>query len=262
MAAMDVWPTDAAEGSVATEARWRQMARHWTPSGVLAEVGGALKPTLTFPNLSIQSGAVWIDGHYAELPGSQVLTATANGIAVVRFDPAANSAELLWRDGVSVPTQSPTGVWEEPIAETVGSVLKDVRGLVSAHGGRTGTTRTTAQSSLPANAFTTLNWSITSFDSGGFIFSSTEAVIPPGLDGIYAVSAQLATSGTNVGAYISAQIGGLRIDTLATGNGRSHISYHGPLTAGTKVSFRYWGGTAGSSLPVTESQCNVYRLTP
>jgi hypothetical protein len=48
-------------------------------------------------------------------------------MAVVRFDPAANTAELLWRDGVSTPTQNPNGVWELPLAKTVGSALTDLR---------------------------------------------------------------------------------------------------------------------------------------
>jgi hypothetical protein len=123
MVAMSVWPTDGADGSVASEARWRKMGRLWAPSGI----AGNMTPTLAYPNLTIQPGAAWVDGHYAELASSQVLTATTNGLAVVRFDPAANTAELLWRDGVSVPAQSPTGVWELPIAKTVGGVLTDLR---------------------------------------------------------------------------------------------------------------------------------------
>ena len=127
MVAMNVWPTDGADGSVASEARWRKMGRVWAPSGVIGGAGGELAPSLAFPNLTVQSGAAWVDGHYTELAGSQVLTATANGLAVVRFDPAANTADLLWRDAVSVPAQSPTGTWELPIAKTVGSALSDQR---------------------------------------------------------------------------------------------------------------------------------------
>lgn len=135
MVAMNVWPTDAADGSVASEARWRKMARTWTPSAVVAGVGGAFVPSLTYPNLTIQAGAAWVDGHFCELLSSQVLTVTANGLAVVRFDPAANTAELLYRDAVSVPAQSPTGVWEMPVARISGSALTDVRPIVLADGG-------------------------------------------------------------------------------------------------------------------------------
>ena len=136
MVAMNVWPTDAAEGSVATEARWRAMARYWQPSGVLVGQGGSLAPSLAYPNLTIQAGVAWVDGHYCELLGSQVLTVTANGLAVVRFDPAANTAELIYRDGATTPTQNPTGIFEIPIAVIAGSALTvDARALVDAGGG-------------------------------------------------------------------------------------------------------------------------------
>ncbi len=111
MVAMNVWPTDAGDGSVANEARWRKMARHWTASGVLAGVGSGMQPSLAFPNLTVKAGAAWVDGHYAELLGDQVLAVTANGIVVVRFDPAANTAELLYRDGITTPTQTTGGTW-------------------------------------------------------------------------------------------------------------------------------------------------------
>jgi hypothetical protein len=131
MVAMNVWPTDAADGSVATEARWRKMARQWVPSGVCAGVGAEMQPTLAGVNLTVKAGACWVDGHFCELPGDQVLTATANGLAVVRFDPAANSAQLLYLDGVAAPSQSPTGIYELPIAKITGSVLADQRAVVT-----------------------------------------------------------------------------------------------------------------------------------
>lgn len=130
MVAMNVWPTDAADGSVANEARWRKMARHWVPTGVCAGVGAQMLPSLAGANLTVKAGACWVDGHFCELPGDQVLTSTANGLAVVRFDPAANSAQLLYLDGVSAPSQSPTGVYELAIAKITGSVLADQRTLV------------------------------------------------------------------------------------------------------------------------------------
>jgi hypothetical protein len=127
MVALNVWPTDGADGSVATEARWREMARLWAPSSVCAGVGGELAPALAGTNLTIADGAVWIDGHFAELTGSQVLAVTANGLAVVRFDPAENSAELNYWDGVSAPYQDPNGAWDLPIALITGGALVDMR---------------------------------------------------------------------------------------------------------------------------------------
>jgi hypothetical protein len=127
MVAMTVWPTDGADGSVANEARWRKMGRLFASNGVASGIANELAPTLAFPTLTIQAGAAWVDGHYAETASAQALTATANGLAVVRFDPAANTAELLWRDGASTPSQNPNGVWELALAKTVGNVLTDLR---------------------------------------------------------------------------------------------------------------------------------------
>jgi hypothetical protein len=135
MVAMNVWPTDAADGSVANEARWRKMGRLWTPTGAAAAAAGsALLPTLAFPNLTVKAGGCWVDGHFCELPGDQVLAVTANGLAVVRFDPAANTAQLLYLDGVTVPAQSPTGTYEMPVAKISGSALIDVRAVVTSTG--------------------------------------------------------------------------------------------------------------------------------
>lgn len=126
---MAVWPTDApADGSVATEARWRKMARYWAPSTVLAHYNGELQPTLTFPSLTVANGAAWVDGHLCELAGSSVLTATTDGMAVVRYTPSTNVAELIWRDGAGlVPAQIPGDIWEVVIARVVGGVLVDLR---------------------------------------------------------------------------------------------------------------------------------------
>lgn len=132
MVAMNVWPTDAADGAVTSEARWRKMGRLWTPTGVAGAVSTGLLPTLAFPNLTVKAGACWVDGHYCELLGDQVLAVTANGLAVVRFDPAANTAQLLYLDGATVPGQSPTGVYELAIAKISGSALVDLRPIVTA----------------------------------------------------------------------------------------------------------------------------------
>jgi hypothetical protein len=135
MVAMNVWPTDAADGSVSSEARWRKMGRVWAPSAVIAGQGLELAPSLAGTNLTVRAGACWVDGHYCELTSDQVLTVTANGIAVVRFDPAANTAELVYRDGVSTPAQSPTGTYELLIAQITASALTDARGPRHSPGG-------------------------------------------------------------------------------------------------------------------------------
>lgn len=128
MPLLTVWPTDAADGSVANEARWRKMGRVWAPSGVVAGQGSEMLPTYASGSVTVRAGACWVDGHYCELASTQSVTVTATGIVVVRFDPAANTADLLYRDGVTTPSQSPTGTWELLIASMSGSVMTDRRG--------------------------------------------------------------------------------------------------------------------------------------
>src|SRR4029077_6726774 len=127
-----VWPTDGADGSVSSEARWRKMARLWVPSGVDDSplgIGGTnpLAPTLVAgPTINVTIGSCWLDGHFAELATPASVPATANGLLVVRFTPADNHAELLYRDTATVPTQT-LATWELPIAQMTAGALTDLR---------------------------------------------------------------------------------------------------------------------------------------
>jgi hypothetical protein len=137
MADLAVWPTDGAgpggDGSVSSEARWRKMGRMWAPSGVdpsLLGVGGgaaALAPTLVAgPAIQVAAGSCWLDGHYAELTAGATIPASANGLLVVRFTPADNHAELLYRDAAVAPTQT-AATWELVIAQMTAGVIADRR---------------------------------------------------------------------------------------------------------------------------------------
>jgi hypothetical protein len=126
---LTVWPTDGADGSVSSEARWRKMARLWIPSGV--KDPAALAPTLAAgPTINVTTGGAWLDGHYAELTTPASIPATANGILVVRLTVGDNRAELLYRDGVSVPTQT-DATWELVIAGMSAGTMTDRRPIMS-----------------------------------------------------------------------------------------------------------------------------------
>lgn len=260
MVAMNVWPTDGADGSVASEARWRKMGRIWAPSGVIGAQGGEMKPTLAMPNLTVKSGAAWVDGHYAELPSDQVLTATANGLAVVRFDPAANTAELLWRDGVTTPAQSPTGIWELPIASTSGSTLTDRRVLFSP---RPPTYEYWWHGPL-GGAFTNLDVNIAGFTMPftGHIHLQGEATIIPG-----------ATAGLTV-ALVSAAVTSVPPPTnrpvtigpyLAANQYRVSVPIFGlwsNVPIGTTVALKVGlSSSAGHDLAIDHT-AGIYRLIP
>src|SRR5215510_10942152 len=125
---MDVWPTDGAAGSVSSELRWRKMARLWTNTGV--ENLATLTPTLAAgPVVNVTAGRCWVDGHLCELTAPAAVPVTAGpGILVVRFTPADNHAELVYRDGVSVPTQT-DATFEMPLILMSGGSMFERRAL-------------------------------------------------------------------------------------------------------------------------------------
>lgn len=131
MADLAVWPTDGADGSVSSEARWRKMARLWVPAGVDQTRGALLVPALIAgPAITVQPGGAWLDGHFAELAAAATIPASANGLLVVRFTPADNHAELLYRDAATTPTQTdPT--WELPIGLMTAGALADRRAFAN-----------------------------------------------------------------------------------------------------------------------------------
>ena len=124
------WPTDAGDGSVSTEARWRKMAQLWAPSGVVDGYLDRLDPDYAVGTVTVGAGAAWIDGHYAEQLTSSSVSVTSNGLVVIRWTPAANTFELLYRNGATTPTQTdPT--WELPIAQMSGGSMTDLREFVT-----------------------------------------------------------------------------------------------------------------------------------
>jgi hypothetical protein len=126
---LNTWPTDGAAGSVSSEAKWRKMARLWVPSGVASAAD--LVPTLAAgPTINVAVGAAWLDGHFAELTTPASIPASANGLLVLRFTPADNRCELLYRDGATTPTQTdPT--WEMPVALMNAGSMYDRRAVLS-----------------------------------------------------------------------------------------------------------------------------------
>jgi len=137
MADLTVWPTDGADGAVSSEARWRKMARGWAVSGVdtsLLGIAGQLAPTLVAgPAIQVAAGSCWLDGHYAELLAPVTIPASASGLLCVRFTPADNHAELVYRDAATVLTQT-LATWELPVAQMIGGVLRDLRWFANTRG--------------------------------------------------------------------------------------------------------------------------------
>jgi hypothetical protein len=132
--AMTVWPTDQAPGNVSSEPAWRKMAKLWAPDGVAWMTLNQMAPTLVAgPAIRVDTGAVWIDGHYAENPTAATIAAVGDGLLVVRFEPATGIAELVFRAGATVPTKL-LATWEVPIAAIVAGALSDRRAFTPVGG--------------------------------------------------------------------------------------------------------------------------------
>jgi len=153
---LTVWPTDGADGSVSSEARWRKMGRMWVPSGVDASLlgigggAGALAPTLAAgPAIQVAIGGCWLDGHYAELTAPATIPATANGLLVVRFTPADNTADLVYRDAATTCTMT-AATWELPIAQMLAGAMRDIRWIQNSRN-EIGFVQTYANVGIPAS---------------------------------------------------------------------------------------------------------------
>jgi hypothetical protein len=81
----------------------------------------------------VLDGAAWVNGEYCALTAQTALPATANGLVVVRYTAAGSTAELLYLDAATVPTQT-DALFELVVAQVTAGVLADMRGLVTPPG--------------------------------------------------------------------------------------------------------------------------------
>lgn len=125
---------------------------------------------------------------------------------------------------------------------------------------RTGASRSGIQSSMAAGVITPLTWSTTIADTGGFISSTQNVIIPADKAGVYAASITLTFSAATAGCYMSIMMAANRYDLAVAGGGRTAAVITQPLAVGETVSFSFYNGTA-AALPVTASRCDVYRVS-
>jgi len=125
------FPFDTGPGSTATAARWRLMARVWQGSGVIANYLNNMNPTIVGSVVTIDTGAVWIDGYYGEIGSPKTVTVTGSQVVVARMDPVARQILLT---SVTTLTQTLTGIYEVPIARVTSGAITDIRQFASGGG--------------------------------------------------------------------------------------------------------------------------------
>jgi hypothetical protein len=110
--------------------------------------------------VTIQTGAVWIDGYYGESDSPKTIGVSGNGMVVARMDPTGRTIAFYFVANQSTPTQSLSGIFEIPIMQITGTTGRDIRQY------------STPSPSAPVHArvfrngpYTTLNGSRLAFDT-------------------------------------------------------------------------------------------------
>jgi hypothetical protein len=131
----EYFPFDPGFGASANAARWRKMANLWMADGVLANYLNQMNATMAGSVITVQSGAVFIHGYYAEIVNPQNFTVgTGTVVAQVNFN--TEIVALVYRDTVvdygSGGFEQDANIWEIPIwGIQGGSTLLDLRNLIN-----------------------------------------------------------------------------------------------------------------------------------
>lgn len=154
----EFYPFDPNFGAPANAFRWRKMAQLWQSDGVRANWPGGVAATVrdlyatnSGLTITIQPGAVFIHGYYAELtptttnhPWPLNISATLNGTLVAQANLSTNNenVQLVWRDTVmdygsnastnfaQDITQDKT-IWEIPLWQMQNGTLVDLRTMIN-----------------------------------------------------------------------------------------------------------------------------------
>jgi hypothetical protein len=137
----EYFPFDKGFGASANSARWRKMAQLWCPDGVLLNYPAGLPAvtqlfaTIASGTVTINPGAAFIHGYYAEVLAAQNVTSVSgNGTIVAGVDLVNEICSIYYKSGAtdySGYTQSLT-LWEIPLwLVTGGTTLTDLRTFVT-----------------------------------------------------------------------------------------------------------------------------------
>jgi hypothetical protein len=122
------FPFDQGPGETASQTRWRSMARLFHPSGVVNGYANQFAATIANGIVTVQTGAVWVDGFYGESISNKTVSVTGTGMIVARMDPTQRQVFIVYVPNQTTPTQNLTGLWEIPLYHvTSGTTLTDIR---------------------------------------------------------------------------------------------------------------------------------------
>jgi hypothetical protein len=131
----EYFPFDPGFGASANAARWRKMANLWMADGVVANYLNQMNATIAASVITVQTGAVFVHGYYAEITANQTFT-VGTGTIVAHVDYNTEIVSLIYRDTVvdygAGGFEQDANVWEIPIwGVTGGATLLDLRNLIN-----------------------------------------------------------------------------------------------------------------------------------
>jgi hypothetical protein len=139
----EYYPFDPGMGAgTANAARWRKMANLWAPDGVVSNYPYGNTPAtsqlyataITGGATTIQQGAVFIHGYYAEIQTPQPINVGAAGTIVAHCDFNTEKVSLLFTTATDYGSggfEQDLNIWEIPLWGVSGSTLTDLRNLIN-----------------------------------------------------------------------------------------------------------------------------------
>jgi hypothetical protein len=142
----EFFPFDPGFGASANATRWRKMAQLWQADGVLSQVTTQMHATMAGNTVTVQPGAVFMHGYYAELGVPRSFTVGTSGTIVAQANLATDNefVQLVYRDAVvdygtnpNTAYQQDGSVWEIPLWLIQSGGLIDVRTFLNPGGSLT-----------------------------------------------------------------------------------------------------------------------------
>lgn len=127
MANMDQYfPFTSGAGSTATQASWQAMASYFMANGVISGAGSNFSATISGTTVTLNAGAVWINGIFGENTAPKSVTVTSNGLIYARLNYGSSDIEYDYEDASYSLTQNTT-YWDIPLWAVVSGALQDWR---------------------------------------------------------------------------------------------------------------------------------------
>lgn len=135
MTAMDIYyPFATGVGATASQGGWLNIASSFREGGILRGKGNALRPSISGTTVTLQTGAVLIQGFYGESTGTKTFTVPTSGgsfgIVVAQADFTSNVISLVYNASTSTPVQT-TSLWEYMVCRILAGVLTDCRAFIA-----------------------------------------------------------------------------------------------------------------------------------